>query len=345
MIPPQPNEFPGTERFRVLGRLGQGGMGVVYRAFDRERGVEVALKTLPRLDAAAIYRFKQEFRALADLSHANLVGYHELFAGPAGLFFTMEIVDGQDFFSWVRGARLDAFGQTDVAGQTKILGTMDVLTDASSVEGTFGGVAAPPPAVLHALHEGRLRDALAQLARAVAAVHAAGKLHRDIKPSNVMVTQEGRVVLLDFGLARDVAPGGTWREENVEGTPGYMAPEQGSGRGAVPASDWYAVGAMLFEVLTGRLPFVGSVLAVLAAKMSDDAPPLRTLAPDAPADLADLTDGLLRRDAAARPSGDEVLRRLGVTPTAAAIATAQPVDADAAFVGREAAFDVVRRAL
>src|ERR1700722_7067425 len=94
--------FQGTPRFQILNRLGAGGMGVVYEAFDRERQIRVALKALPRLDASSLYLFKQEFRALADVSHPNLATLHELIEYQGAWFFTMEIVDGVDFLRYVR---------------------------------------------------------------------------------------------------------------------------------------------------------------------------------------------------------------------------------------------------
>ena len=95
--------FQGTPRFEILSRLGAGGMGVVYEAFDRERQTRVALKALPRIEAGSLYRFKQEFRALADLVHPNLATLHELIEYQGTWFFTMELVDGTDFLRYVRG--------------------------------------------------------------------------------------------------------------------------------------------------------------------------------------------------------------------------------------------------
>src|SRR5580704_5829462 len=96
--------FQGTKRFVVEGQLGEGGMGVVHRARDTERAEVVALKTMTRLDPGALLRFKREFRALADISHPNVVQLYELFSEGGFWFFTMELVDGTDFLTWVHAS-------------------------------------------------------------------------------------------------------------------------------------------------------------------------------------------------------------------------------------------------
>jgi tetratricopeptide (TPR) repeat protein len=188
----------------------------------------------------------------------------------------------------------------------------------------------------------RLRPALAQLVRALYALHEADRLHRDIKPSNVLVTEQGRVVVLDFGFVREI---GADMAESVEivGTPAYMAPEQASYGGGTPASDWYAVGVMLFEALTGRLPFEGSPNQILLAKLDGTAPEVQQFWPEAPRDLAALCAELLQREPTARPKGRQLLERVGER-------SAEPeADNDDPFVGRAdtlhalwAAFDRVR---
>ena len=241
------SEFTGTARFTIRRRLGSGGMGVVYLAHDRERGVDVALKTLARVDARGIAGLKNEFRALADVTHPNLVVLHELFCEEGRWFFTMEVVEGASFLEHVlaRAARAQHGSSTQLATATDADATVArvaevVATVVSPPRATDGpGEAALPaePAGGLACDVSAAPPALRQLAEAVAALHAAGKLHRDIKPSNVLVTREGRVVILDFGLAvihgeRRAEPSSGSRV--IEGTPAYMAPEQTVGEPARP---------------------------------------------------------------------------------------------------------------
>ena len=156
----------------------------------------------------------------------------------------------------------------------------------------------------------RTRAALRQLAESVCAVHQAGKLHCDLKPSNVLVTPEGRVVTLDFGLITEIGSGSA-KGGIVAGTPSYMAPEQMAGGTVTEAADWYSVGVMLFETLTGALPVTGRLPELVRKKQTSDPPLASTLAPGIPDDLDSLCRDLLLRSPEARPSGDEVLRRLG----------------------------------
>jgi serine/threonine protein kinase len=267
--------LPSVPGYEVLELLGAGGMGRVYRAFDCQHRRAVALKVMQRLDPSALYQFKQEFRSLVGLCHPNLITLYELADGPP-LFFTMELVEGVDFLTHVRGGRM----------------AVSALTSTAQID--------------------RLRNALRQLVEGVTVLHAAGKVHRDIKPSNVLVTPQGRVVLLDFGLAADLDHGGTYLSlhPHLVGTLAYMAPEQAARQPVSPASDWYAVGVMLYEALTGRLPFDGDPFEVMSRKQQQDPPELGEFSPEAPAGLAELCLGLLQRDPQARPAGAEVLHRL-----------------------------------
>jgi predicted Ser/Thr protein kinase len=172
-----------------------------------------------------------------------------------------------------------------------------------------------------------LRNVLRQLAEGLSQLHRAGKLHRDVKPSNILVEKGGRVVLLDFGLAVELDARDT---SEMAGTPLYMSPEQCAAAPLGEASDWYAVGLVLFELLTGRLPFQGDVMTVMHDKQSLDVPRASTLAADVPADLDDLCAALLRRDPARRAGGDEILRCLNAAPEPASPPRQEP------FVGRAA---------
>jgi hypothetical protein len=302
--------FAGTDRFEILSLLGAGGMGVVYEAYDRERARAVALKTLRHRDGTALYRFKREFRGLADISHPNLAALHDLVASGGEWFFTMELIDGVDFITWVRGE-----GEPSPAVST--------WPERASDGSLFGGETSwqasgrvwppPPPEPSPPRLYDRLRDALRQLAEGVHCLHRACKLHRDIKPSNVMVDRDGRVVLLDFGLVTDVSHtgGGLSDDYRMVGTVDYMSPEQSVAQPLWPASDWYAVGAMLYHALTGWLPFFGPPVVVLMEKQRREPEPPDHLVPGTPADLSQLCQDLLRREQDERPSGDEILHRLG----------------------------------
>jgi serine/threonine protein kinase/tetratricopeptide (TPR) repeat protein len=303
----------GTSRYAVLRELGKGGMGVVYEALDRERGQSVALKTLLNFDATALYRFKQEFRTLSDVVHPNLVRLDEMVVSETdGAFFTMELVRGTDFRSHVGPA-----GRVAPEERSRFM----------TVAATPGAEPVPraaedpgPPERTRTL-EGpclavfeKLRPALRQLAEGVQALHAAGHLHRDLKPSNVMVAADGRVVVLDLGVAtslRRTAGHAASEEAEMVGTATYMAPEQAFGATLEPAADWYSVGVILYEVLVGHPPFVGDVMDVITRKNLVDAVPPSQCVQGVPEDLDALCVDLLHRDPAHRPNGLDVLRRLG----------------------------------
>jgi eukaryotic-like serine/threonine-protein kinase len=218
---PQQTPIRSLGDFRILGELGRGGMGIVYEAEPQSGGPRVALKTLNAGSSASLARLKAEFRMVSDLAHPNLVQLGELVTTDRQPFFTMEIVRGTPFDAYVRSS--------------------------------FESIAAVPSLPFN---ESRLRSALKQLANGLTALHDVGLIHRDIKPSNVLVSPEGRLVILDMGLA--VAIEGT-RFENSQrelaGTPYFMAPEQARNEPLTSAADWYAVGVMLFEAMTGERAF------------------------------------------------------------------------------------------
>ena len=311
--------FQGTPRFEILARLGAGGMGVVFEAFDLDRKARIALKLLPRSEGSLLYLFKQEFRALADVAHPNLVTLHELIEHQGDWFFTMELVDGVDFLRFVRGS-MSAQPPTLLENNTTATFVLDPRRtrpfvfeggEDTPIEGSPDPFAQQPRSSPLATREQfeRLRAALAGLSEGLQALHGAGKLHRDIKPSNVLVTRTGRVVLLDFGLVQDrAAPN---EEGEIAGTLAYMAPEQAAGKTLTPAGDWYAVGVILFQALTGRLPFETLGRRLLAEKQNLDAPLVSSIAPTAPPDLAHLCQQLLQRVPDLRPTGAQVRELLG----------------------------------
>ena len=349
--------FQGTPRFQILNRLGAGGMGVVYEAFDRERQARIALKALPRLDASSLYLFKQEFRALADVVHPNLATLHELIEYQGAWFFTMEIVDGVDFLRYVRGTETaqpptlheDNTTATFVLDPRRTQAFLPTTSDDTPFDGTPGLAAEPPrfaPLTVGEQFE-RLRAALAELADGLLALHAAGKLHRDIKPSNVLVTNAGRVVLLDFGLVQELSAlnVSSPEEGEIAGTLAYMAPEQAAGKALSPAGDWYAVGVILFQALTGRLPFETRGIQLLGDKQRRDAPAVVSLAPTAPPDLAQLCQLLLHRTPGSRPTGAQVRDQLrGSAATPLSEPPAGEANAPTVFVGRQPQLDRLREA-
>ncbi|MBI2804954.1 MAG: protein kinase [Planctomycetes bacterium] len=325
--------LPAVGDYQVLGELGRGGMGVVYQAYDRKRQEMVALKTLQRLDPSSLYRLKQEFRALAEVSHPNLVKLHELISSGHQIFIAMELIDGDHFLAYLRSG-----------GGTPSHQTIDFVPShrdaaAGLVQETVDAAIKPATSyALSPLQYDRLRAALRQLAQGILALHALGKLHRDIKPSNVMVTREGRVVLMDFGLAAELDYAGLHQstEQHVTGTIAYMAPEQAASQAQSPASDWYSVGVMLFEALTGRLPFIGTPFQVLMDKQQRIAPAPSEIAPGLPEDLESLCVALLSRAPESRPSGPEVVQRLADNLAAEETLRVRPTPAQkASFVGRE----------
>ncbi len=303
-----------ASRFEIRSRLGAGGMGVVYEALDRERGGHVALKTLVRTGPTEVHQLKREFRALADIVHPNLVELHELISSPDGdPFFTMELVDGVDFMRYVRSA-LRPDDLTPLVSRVR-------LADSEAVE----GLAEPDPSMpvpSGILDIGRLRHSLGQLARGLGALHHAGKIHRDLKPSNVLVRHDGRLVILDFGLMRNRR--GSFDDDDLTtsmlGTPAYMSPEHAAGGELGPSSDWYSVGVMLYEALTGAQPFRGRPFEILVRKRSEDPVPPDKLpfvwavrGVGLPDDLVSLCMRLLDRAPARRPSELEILAILGET--------------------------------
>jgi eukaryotic-like serine/threonine-protein kinase len=239
-------------RYDILELLGSGGMGVVYRAYDREVGEAVAIKALrPDLggiDATLLERFKQELRLARRITHRNVVRTYDLGEVDGLYYITMELVRG-----------------TTVAMLIREAGRLDV------------------PATLTI---GK------QVCRALEVAHDEGVIHRDVKPQNLLVDHAGFLKVMDFGIARlaehhSEPSRGLTAAGVVVGTPQYMAPEQLFGEPVDGRADLYATGAVLFECVTGRPVFEAPSLVALLARHLDDAPPdPRRLNTDVPESLA-----------------------------------------------------------
>jgi serine/threonine protein kinase len=332
----EPGEWRGTARYQVSRRIGEGATGIVYEALDRQRGQAVAVKRLLQFTPAALYRFKQEFRTLADVLHPNLVLLHELTVTEGdGAFIAMDLVVGTDFLSYVTKAPAPPSSEISLTERPK--SGPEAPLGPHELEST--------PADLD-----KLRSALRQVVGAVQALHAAGKLHRDIKPSNVLVTPEGHVVVLDFGLATELprlVDASVPEEQEIVGTADYMSPEQALAEESTEASDWYGVGAILYEALTGRRPFVGTAVEVLTSKTMGEAIPPSSRVAGVPSDLDVLCRELLACDPRRRPTGPDILRRLEATQS---VRPSRPVPtiADSAqtttFVGRQPQLRALRDA-
>ena len=246
----------------------------------------------------------------------------------------MEMLRGTDFLSYVRRQNCRPHRTTSAP----------TVPDRGVTPSSDTFRAEELPKTLRPLEPGeydetRLRQALAQLAQGISALHDAGRVHRDIKPSNVFVTDSGRVVLSDLGVVTNVTKDDQLTHDNVVGTMAYMAPEQALAQDVGPAADWYSVGVMLYEVLTGRLPHEGgSSLEILMEKQQRPAAPPRQWVPSVPEDLDALCVDLLNRKPRERSSGSVILAQLGVAPRSSRLTERVSVSASGAraptFVGR-----------
>lgn len=354
----EPGQVRGPRGFHIRQRLGAGGFGTVYEAFDERHRSTVALKVLHQVDPLSLYLFKSEFRTLADVVHPNLVTFFQLLCEEQRWFISMELIPGMDLLDYLgvpryvpdemvedpgegaapktvslRGARA-ASGQvtpetsprtsprTSILRRRRTNGHSHPTRPAMALPGlrpTPEELAAledhwfdPPGRPAFALDEARLRRTFLKLAQGVQALHAAHILHRDLKPGNVLCTAEERVVLLDFGLSKVLPRVSPSRQTGeLMGTPVAMAPEQWRGLPESRASDWYSVGVMLYEALSGRAPFTTpDGRLVLPDKLTQPPAPISQLIDGVPGDLEALCLDLLQREPEARPTGEEVLERL-----------------------------------
>lgn len=276
--------------YRLLRTLGEGRSGVVLEVAHREDGRTLALKLFGARDDASLARIRGDFDALARLAHPNLVALHELFLHEDRLALAMELVPGVDIIRFLRGTppppemaieRGMLFGQiVQPLGESAFTESREAMD--------------------------RLRSVIVQVARGLAALHARGHVHGDLRPSNVLVTPSGRAVLID--LLSEHAPSDPAR---FAGTSAYMAPEHGTGEIAGPPSDLYSLGVLIFEALTGELPFSGSGREVFIRKNTVSAPRAGLLVRDVPNDLDELCANLLDRRKGSRKTAEEVVEGLG----------------------------------
>jgi eukaryotic-like serine/threonine-protein kinase len=232
--------------YEILGELGRGGMGVVYRARQVKAGRLVALKMIlagAHAGREELARFQSEAQAIARLQHPHIVQVHEVGEHDGLPFFSLELCPG------------------------------------GSLEKKLSGTPLPPQ------EAARLVELLA---RAMQAAHQKGIIHRDLKPANVLLAEDGTPKITDFGLAKKIDEAGQTASGAVMGTPSYMAPEQAGGRSKDigPAADVWALGAILYECLTGRPPFrAATLMDTLFQVMSEEPVPPRLLNAKVPRDL------------------------------------------------------------
>ena len=246
--------------YEVLSELGSGGMGTVYLAQDARLGRKIALKLLPPQftnDEDRLRRFQQEARAASALNHPNILTVHEI-EQKAGLhYIATEFVDGVTLRQHMNNQRMNL---------------------------------------------GEVLDVATQVASALKAAHAAGIAHRDIKPENVMIRSDGYIKVLDFGLAKltenDSAPAPSETNPGVVmGTPRYMSPEQARGRDVDLRTDIFSLGTVIYEMVTGKLPFEGETTTdVIAALIKDEPESMRTIVPELPLEFEQVVNRALVKD-------------------------------------------------
>ena len=253
---------PGSvvaNRYEILKELGEGGMGAVYKARDRELDRLVALKVIrPELarHAEILQRFKRELILARQVTHRNVIRIFDLGVTGNTKFITMEYVEGQDLKTLLRQQKFTTEQAVDI---------------------------------------------FCQVCRGLEAAHAENVIHRDLKPQNIMLDQQGKVLVMDFGLAHSVEEHGMTQTGALMGTPDYMSPEQAKGAKADSRSDLFSLGIIFYELLTGKLPFTSdSLLGTLVARTQQRAKPVREIDPQIPQVVSDIVSKCLATDAAQR---------------------------------------------
>jgi serine/threonine protein kinase len=233
--------------YRIIEKIGSGGMGEIYLAEDTKLERQVALKFLPRHlteDREARTRFEREAKAAAALNHPNIITIHEIGEHEGQVFIAMEYIDGQ---------------------------TLKELIAVNRAPSTVS----QSPSTPHPLPITQVLDIATQIAEGLSAAHEKGIIHRDIKPQNILVDKDGRVKILDFGLAKLKGASPLTQESFAMGTVHYMSPEQGLGREVDARTDIWSLGVVLYEMLAGRLPFLGDYdQAVIYAIVNEEMAPM-----------------------------------------------------------------------
>jgi len=248
-------------RYEIQSVLGKGGMGIVYKAHDRELDDLVAIKTLrgeaQSADPTLLYRFKQEIRLARRITHPNVLRTHDLGEANGLRFLSMEFVKG--------------------------------LTLKHLLE--WGEILPTPVGLCIAR----------QLCAGLAAAHEVGVIHRDVKPRNIIIGPSGGLKIVDFGIARLMEDRGTAATDIVIGTPDYISPEQARGLHLDFRCDIYSLGVVLYEMFTGSLPFEGDSPAAVVLKHVNDPPPLpQSKNPRIDPRIAAIVMKCLQKDAHAR---------------------------------------------
>src|SRR5882762_2109969 len=250
--------------YAIIARLGAGGMGEVYLAEDTRLGRKVALKMLPAhltTEDERVRRFQQEARAASALNHPNIITIYEIGEIDSRHFMATEFIEGETLFERLK------------AGPMKLRDALDLAVQVTS---------------------------------ALCAAHQAGIVHRDIKPGNIMLRTDGIVKVLDFGLATiteqksddlEAATLVKTKPGIVMGTAHYMSPEQARGQKMDARTDIFSLGVVLYQMVTGRVPFAGQTMTdVLASILMLEPPSLSQSAPEAPAELQRIVHSALRKD-------------------------------------------------